>query len=94
MQVRPWPEPWQYRDWVSHLKQELARLVAPYGKEVMIWLSGVFRLEDDDNPVPDDALQHSGVFPKLDGLLAVELMKVTEKGCPSVYIRMKSLRDY
>ena len=92
--VRPWPEPWQYRGWVSSLKTELARLVAPYGKEAMQWLSGVFRLDGDANSVPDEALQHSEEFPKLDVLLAIELMNCAEQGCPSVYIRMESLRDH
>ena len=79
MSIRPWPEPWQYRGWVSNLKTELARLVAPYGKEVMQWLSGVFRLEGDADPVPDEALQNSGEFPKLDGLLANELTNAPKR---------------
>ena len=32
IQLRPWPNPWEWQDWLDHLKQELARMVAPYNR--------------------------------------------------------------
>ena len=66
-------------------------MVAPYGREVMRWLSGVFRLEDSDDPVSDEALQNSGEFPKLDNILSQELIKCAEKGCTAVCIKINGL---
>ena len=63
MRLHPYPEVWQYRDWIAHLKQELAQMVAPYGREVMQWLSAVFQLEDASNPVPDEFYSTPENFP-------------------------------
>ena len=78
MHLRPWPQVWEYRDWIAHLKTELARMVAPYGRQVMKWLADVFQLEDSAIPVPDEALQQSGESPKPDVALAQGLMKCAE----------------
>ena len=85
LSIRPWPEPWQYKDWVANLKIELIRVVAPFGGEVMRWLAVVFQLEDHEQPVPDHLLQDPDVFPKLDVMLANELMKCAEKGNATVF---------
>ena len=73
--VRPWPEPWQYKEWVSNLKTEFARVVAPFGKEVMRWLAGVFQLEGHEHPVPDSALQQSGKVAKASPALRLSTRK-------------------
>ena len=60
----------------------------------MQWLSVVFKLEARPDAVPDSTLTDSGVFPKLDLVWAQELMKVAEKGCTSIFIKLKQVRSH
>ena len=83
--LKPWPQPYEWQDWLAHLKTDLARMVAPWGKQCMLWLSKTFMLEDSANPVPDIELEDSGVFPRLDIILSQENFKCAEKGCTAFF---------
>ena len=35
LHTRKWPQPWEWPNWLTHLKHELTRMVAPHGRQVL-----------------------------------------------------------
>ena len=88
LNIQPFPEPWQWSQWLVDLNTELRRVVAPHGQRVVEWLA---KCQDPD--VSDGSLQHSGESPRLDLMLAQELVRVADASCLELTTRTKRFRE-
>ena len=68
-----------WTDWALRLNSEMRRVAAPHGEAVMKWLGRC-----EDRAISNEQLQQSGEFPRLDLMLAQELVRVADADCPEL----------